>query len=357
MPKILSGRAVLVICVLALGFAAPFCFGDGHDYFVLGLHPTGLVVIDSSTDQIVAQIPTKGRSPKEILPAPDGKHVYLTTDGRARIEVVNIPEKKVEEIIDFAQPDTKVNIFGIALDRKGTRLFAHIRPIKELPDEYIALPPEIWSVDVATHKKEKLMDAPASVVGLFTLADPNRLVAWGTDISIIDIARRQVIETHPMRTGLQPDQAPMDTLPFFNQYEQSGIVSMPYFSTNPMTHKIVLGLANLDLNTGQFDMFELGPPIPLYSSVVSPDRKRAYLVMNNLVEVDLAQRKIAEVRDTERTTYVVNITRDGKKLYLPSAGPFVNVYDTGTLKILHRIDLPGDPSSSQLRALPAGSAP
>jgi hypothetical protein len=357
MPKILSGRAVLAVYLFAFGFTAPFCFAADHDYFVLGVHPTGLVVIDSSTDQIVSQIPTKGRSPKEILPAPDGKHVYLTTDGRARIEVVNVPEKKVEEVIDFAQPGTKVNIFGIALDRKGTRLFAHIRPVKELLDEYIALPPEIWSVDLSTHEKKKLMDAPTSVVGLFTLADPNRLVAWGTDIYVIDIAKREVIETHPMRTGLPPDQAPMDTLPFFNQYEQSGIVSMPYFATNPMTHKMVLGLANLDLDTGKFDMFELGPPIPLYSSVVSPDRKRAYLVMNNLVEVDLTQRKITQVRDTERTTYVVNLTRNGKKLYLPSAGPFVDVYDTGTLKILHRIDLPGDPSSSQLRALPPGAVP
>ena len=364
MATLLSARAVLAVSfqrgatyLLALGFAlaAPFCFGDGPDYFVLGVHPTGLLVIDSGTDQIVSQIPTKGRSPKEILPSPDGKHVYLTTDGRSKIEVVNLPQKKVEEVIDLAQPGTKVNIFGIALDRNVNRLFAHIRPVRELPDEYVALPPEIWSVDLSTHEKKKLMEAPASVVSLFTLADPNRLVAWGTDIYVIDIAKRQVVETHPMRTGLPPDQSPMDTLPFFNQYEQSGIVSMPYFATNPMTHKLVLGLVNMDLDTGKLEMFELGSPIPLYSSVVSPDRKRAYLVMNQLVVVDLTQGKIAEVRDTERTTYVVNLTRDGKKLYLPSAGPFVDVYDTQTLKLLHRIDLPGDPSSSQLRALPAGA--
>jgi hypothetical protein len=244
------------------------------------------------------------------------------------------------------------------VSRKGDRLFAHIRPVKQLPDEYVALPPEIWSVDLNTHAKKKIMDAPDGVVSLFVPADPNRLIAWGRNVYFIDLAQRRVVETVPLQTGLLPDQSPMDTLPFFSQYEQSGIVSMPYFATNPFTHNLVLGLVNMDVDTGKLDFMELGPPIPLYSSVVSPDRKRAYLVMNQLVVVDLTQRKIAEVRDTEGTTYVVNLTRDGKKVYLPSsAGPFVNVYDAQSLKRIHSIELPGDPSSSQLRALPPGAVP
>ena len=349
------GVDVLALAVLLL--TSSLSRGQDHDYFVLGIHPSGLVVIDSNSDKVVAQIPTKGRSPKEVVPSPDGKHVFLTTDGRAKIEVVNIPERKVEEVIDLAPSAVKVNIFGLAVNRKGDRLFAHIRPIKELSDEYVALPPEIWTVDLVTHEKTKLMDAPDAVVSLFVPADPNRLIAWGRDVYFIDLAKRQVVETIPMRTGLPPDQAPMDTLPFFNQYDQTGIVSMPYFTTNPFTHKMAIGLVNMDLDTGKLDRFELGPPIPLYSSVVSPDRKHAYLVMNQLVDVDLTDHRIAQVRDTDRTTYVINITRDGKKLYLPTSGPFVSVYDAQTLQLIHRIDLPGDPSSSQIRALPPGAAP
>jgi hypothetical protein len=352
-----AARAPAGIAVGILLLAASLGWGQDHDYFVLGIHPTGLLIIDSSRDEIIAQIPTKGRSPKEVVPSPDGKHVFLTTDGRALIEVVNVPNRKVEEVIDLAQPGVKINIFGLAVSRKGDRLFAHIRPVKELADEYVALPPEIWSIDLATHAKKKIMDAPEGVVSLFVPADPNRLIAWGKDIYFIDLAKRQVVETFPMRTGLPPDQAPMDTLPFFNQYEQSGIVSMPYYATNPLTHKLVLGMVNLDLDTGQVDLLELGPPIPLYSSVISPDRKRAYMVMTQLVAVDLEHRRILEVRDTERTGYVINLTRDGKKVYLPSAGPFVSVYDAQSLKLLHRIELPGDPSSSQLRALPPGAVP
>lgn len=350
------GRAQSLVA-LGVVLLSSLCPGQDHEYFVLGIHPTGLLVIDTSRDEIVAQIPTKGRSPKEVVPSPDGKHVFLTTDGRALIEVVNVHDRNVEEVVDLAQPGVKINIFGLAVNRKGDRLFAHIRPVKELPDEYVAMPPEIWTVDLATHEKKKLMDAPDAVVSLFVPADPNRLIAWGKDVYFIDLDKRQVVKTFPMRTGLPPDQAPMDTLPFFNQFEQSGIVSMPYFATNPLTHKMVLGMVNMDLETAKLDLFELGPPIPLYSSVISPDRKRAYMVMNQLVAVDLTQRKIAEVRDTERTTYVVNLTRDGKKVYLPSSGPFLDVYDAQSLKLIHRIELPGDPSSSQLRALPPGAMP
>ena len=48
---------------------------------------------------------------------------------------------------------------------------------------------------------------------------------------------------------------------------------------------------------------------------------------------------------------MANISRDGRKLYLPSAGAFVDVYDTETLKLikLH----PADEESSQI---PVGGA-
>lgn len=114
-----------------------------------------------------------------------------------------------------------------------------------------------------------------------------------------------------------------------------------------------MGLVNLDVATGKTDLVELGPPIPLYSAVVSPNRKRAYAVMNQLLAIDLDSKRVTQVVDLERTHYVANISRDGKRLFVSGASPFIHVYDTDTLKLVKTIELPGDPSVTSFRALPS----
>ena len=353
-------RRRLSLFLTLLLLAAPIAVGQAAqlgDVFMIGSHPKLLVVIDSRRDEVVAQIPTKGRSPKEVVPAPDGKHVYLTTEARQQIEVVNLNTQKVEDVIDLSAPGIRLNIFGLAVSRKGDRLFAQVKRTKLLPDEYRVLPPEIWSIDLRTHEKQKILTVPEGVVCLLVPSDENRLIAWGRDLYFIDLAQGRITDTLPLMTRSTPSQGPVDTLPFFLQYEQSGIFSMPYYTNDPITKKDMMGLANLNVDTGKLELIDLGTPIPLYSSVISPDHKRAYMVMNQLVVVDLEKKKIIAVKDLERTKYVANISRDGKKLYLPSAGPFLEIYDTGTLQMIKRVPLPGDPGVSQFRNAPAAATP
>jgi DNA-binding beta-propeller fold protein YncE len=355
-----SGRYMSRACRLFLPWmlllvAAPGCLGQATqpgDVFLMGSHPKLLLAIDSRRDEIVAQIPTKGRAPKEVVPSPDGTHVYLTTDARQQIEVVNFSTQKVEDVIDLAAPGTRLMIMGLAVNHKGDRLYAQVKQTKLLPDEFRVLPPEIWSIDLRTHQKQKILTVPEGIVSLLVPADENRLIAWGRDLYFIDLAQRRITDTVPLMTRSTPSAGPVDTLPVFLQYEQSGILSMPYYTHDPITNKELMGLANLNVDTGKLDLMELGTPIPLYSTVISPDHKRAYSVMNQLVAVDLEKKKIIGVQDLKRTTYVINISRDGKKLYLPSAGSFLTVYDAESLKLIKQMDLPGDPGVTQFRNAP-----
>jgi DNA-binding beta-propeller fold protein YncE len=357
MPSVFRNALSLVVGGLFFALVFPRASAQDHDYFVIGVHPNGVELVDGTTDQVVAHMQTRGRSPKELVPCPDGRHLFVTTDARQNIEVINLSSRKVEDVIHLAPAGVTLHIYGLAVSRDGNRLYAHVKRSKTLVDEFLPLPNEIWSVDVKSHETKQILEMPQGIVSLIVPKDPNRLFAWGRDIYIIDLTQGKIVDKIPLRTGLPPGRAELDTLPFFMQYEQSGILSMPYYANDPLSNKPVFGLANLEVDTGKFELMELGPPIPLYSSVISPDHKRAYLVMNQLVVVDLEQRKIVETRDTERTKYVANLTRDGKKLYLPSSGPFLDVYDTSTLQRIHRIELSGDASVSQLRALPRVSAP
>jgi DNA-binding beta-propeller fold protein YncE len=348
---------VVGIGVLALFAAAPmWAQAASPELMVMGIHPHALIVLDTSKDEVVAEIQLRGRAPKEIERSRDGRHLYVTTEGRSQIEVVDFVNRRVEDVIHVAPAGYKAVIYGTALSRDDKFLYVHMKPVRLLPDEYQAEPPQILAYDLSTRKSRKLTEVPEGVASLIALGDGKRLVGWGRDLYVIDIAQGRITESVPLQTPA-PDHGPLDSLPLFTQYEQSGIFSLPYYTTNPQTGKILMGLVNIDVATGKTDLVELGPAVPLFSAVVSPDRKRAYAVMNQLVTVDLESRRVSNVLNLDRTKYVANISRDGRKLYVSGAAPFMDIYDTQSLKQIKKIELSGDGSVTSLRVVPQGAVP
>ena len=338
---------------VALSFAA-VASAQEPELYVLGVHPHTIVVFDGTRGEIIGQIQTRGRAPKELVPSPDGKFIYTTTDGRAKLEVVNLESRAVDRVLEITPPGYRLTIYGAVLNSKGDRLYVHVKPVRELIDRYVVDPPQIWSVDVATGKTQKIAEVPQGVAALALTQDDRRIIAWGRDLYYVDVATGRITDTFPLMNQPSPTAGALNTLALFIQYERSGIFSIPYYSKDPITAKDLMGLVNLDVNSGKVNVLELGSPIPLYSAVVSPDRKHAYAVMNQLLAIDLEQKRITQVTDLERTRYVANISRDGKRLFVSGAAPYIHVYNTATLQLVKTIELPGDPSVTSFRALPPG---
>ncbi len=324
------------------------------ELYLVPMHPRSLLIFDGSRDAIIGEIQTRGRNPRELVSSPDGKRVYVTTESRTQVEAVNLQTRSVERVFNPAPPGHRLTIFGMTLSRKGDCLYLHVKPVRELQDEYKLDPPQILSLDLHTGKTQKVAEVPQGVGALVAMGD-GRIVALGRDLYYIDVNQGRIVDTLPLATVHQPDQGPLDMLAFFAQPERSRILSVPYYTTDPITGRDMYGIGNLDEETGTLDLIDLGrPPIPLYSTVVAPDRKRAYGVMAQLVAVDLQERKLLKVVDLEHTCYIINISRDGKKLYVSGAAHFIHVYDAETLKLLKTLDLPGDASIAFL-ALPSGA--
>jgi DNA-binding beta-propeller fold protein YncE len=346
-----------MLCVSCLLIVVPmWAQAAPQEFMVMGIHPHALLVLDTSRDEVVAEIPLRGRSPKEIERSSDSRHLYVTTEGRSQIEVVDFVNRRVEEVIHPAPPGYRFVIYGTALSRDEKVLYVHGKPVRMLSDEYRAEPPQILAYDLSANQSRKIAEVPEGVGALVALGDGKRLVGWGRDLYFIDIAQGKITETFPLETPA-PDHAPLDTLPLFVERDQTGIFSVPYSTTNPANGSAAMGLVNVDVETGKTDLVDLGPAVPLFSSVVSPDRKRAYAVMNRLVVVDLEGRRVTHVLDLDRTKYVVNISRDGRKLYVSGAGPFMDIYDTESLKPIKKIELSGDGSVTSLRVVPQAAVP
>ena len=71
--------------------------------------------------------------------------------------------------------------------------------------------------------------------------------------------------------------------------------------------------------------------------------ERAYAVMDDLTVIDLAKKRyVASVPNKEGTCYGVNVSSDGKKIYIGGGGSTVTIYDARTLKRIKVLQMASD---------------
>jgi hypothetical protein len=139
-----------------------------------------------------------------------------------------------------------------------------------------------------------------------------------------------------------------DVIAAWPQWEIPGVLVTPYTvmrtdvpPTDPGASQT--GLMSLDLATGDFSMenFENTTKV-IFSGVVNPVRRdEAYLVYATLTKLDRKNHKVLKRIDVDHTYYAINISSDGRELYLGGTMDDIGVYSTDSLKRLAVIPLPG----------------
>jgi DNA-binding beta-propeller fold protein YncE len=131
----------------------------------------------------------------------------------------------------------------------------------------------------------------------------------------------------------------MNILPFWDYaFDNGGVASINYYTEKYM------GLLLVDQRSGDIrDVVIKGEPALAYSVVLSPDRKKAYGVMDDLTVIDLGKRRyVASVPNKQGTSYGVNVSSDGRKIYVGGGGSTVTIYDAKTLKPIKVLQMASD---------------
>src|SRR5277367_3574683 len=78
-----------------------------------------VVLERTDTDEVFAQIATHGIAPREIVPSADGRLLFVITQGRRMVEVIDVARKKVIDTISLSSPGQNVKLFGLAVNPQG----------------------------------------------------------------------------------------------------------------------------------------------------------------------------------------------------------------------------------------------
>lgn len=310
-----------------------------------GMHK--VVVVDGDTDEVLGDIPIKG-FPLYLVPDESKQRLYVVAGGRELIHVIDLAERKVIDTLSFSVPGQRqARVYGLVVDAAANRMYAVIQPSVFIGMEDIGYEaPYVAVVDLASKKTTARIKVPTGVSYLAWSGDRKTLYAIGHDLYHIDVPSLRIRETTPIAHPPDPGRGgTVFIAEWFHPESSNGLGAIVYGTADPATSLEQTGLLLLDVNTGNIDFLDIGPPPRIsyhFSAVVSPDRKWAYMVFNNLSVIDLERRKIVDIVDVLESHYAVNISSNGKKVYVAGGGASMSVVDAATRKILKRVILPAD---------------
>ena len=329
------GRLLLAMVGFTLLFWSPLM---AKDYLYIPVN-NALQIIDCETDTVVKTLPVFSDYIMQAAYSHDGSRYYL--NAQHSIYVFDTARQEMVDTFKFSSELSKVTIMGLAVSADNEKLYlsANIVKKKQNIPKLNVLPPQLIVYDVKKHKMVKNYPIPQMVTQIMVLKnDDAKLLLLGSDLVELDLKNGEIKQrVGIMNPGEKED--PKNALAIWDNSSPGdhGIFTGPYYTPTGM------GYFFIDRNNGKIDMLEGKDVWFEYSTTLSPDKKYLYGVMDELIKMDAATGEtIKAVPVAQGTCYAINITSDGKKLYVGPAGADVSVYDAQSLELLGVIPLYGD---------------
>lgn len=347
-------HALLPAALLAaLGGLAGGTDAHAATYLLTAARPNQLVLVNATERKVERTYPIPGDGiPSVVALSPDSRIAYVLTNRWESVSGIDLDTGKEVFRADMSEPGLRVKtMFAMTVSADGKELYVHQIPTRLKATEYQVEPTRIAVYDTAAGlgaRPKKTFPAPRSIVQLLPARDGGRVYALGRELFAFDTHTGQLAETLPLQSWKQPNLSAPDVLAVWPQWEQSGVFATPYYAARTdlpadSPEAFRTGLLTLDLKTGAMKATDFEPTaVVIFSSVINPVKHdEAFSVYTQLSKIDLAGGRVAKRIDLDHTYYSVNISADGKEVYVGGALGDIAVYSSDTLEKLATIPLPG----------------
>jgi len=352
----------------AISAAAAFSIAQGSeaahaaDLILTGTKPDRLFLIDASTRTVRAELRIPGADGivSTILISPDQKRAYALVDRLERVVGIELATGREVFRANLSTPGERVKSFlSLTLTPDGRELLVHELPTKLEPSEYVVEEPRfaVFRTDAGLEAKPvRSFPAPRRIHMLLMRPSGRSFYAIGFDLYEYDVKTGKLLGTRGIQKWLLADHSQPDLLAFWPVTEPTGIFTSPVYSEIKKDGKSVpmTALMSLDLKSGDLSYADFEPMSALiFSTVLSPDKQHAYGVYSTLSSIDMVQHRLEKRVPLDHTFYSVNVSSDGREIYIGGTNCDVGFYDAANLEKKAILKLPGcgDQSISSLRVI------
>jgi quinohemoprotein amine dehydrogenase beta subunit len=352
--------ALLPACRTVPPRAAPM-----RDYIVTAAKPDQLFVIDPANQRLVSDfhIPDANDYVSVIVPSPDGRIAYVLINGAESIAGIDLQTGRQVFRANLSAPGERVKcMFAFDVTPDGKQLIVYEYPTRLGIDEYTIEEPRFAVYSTAgglDAKPLREFPAPRRIEMVLAKRDGRSFFALGFDLYQFDLGTGQLMGQRGITDWQRPGHSSPDMLAFWPVSQPTGVFTSPLYSTltgpgTPPGGASETSLMTLDLDTGGLEYHDFGPTDTLiFSTVLSPDRRWAYGTYAQLTKIDTQHWKVAQRLNLAHTYYAVNVSTDGREVYVGGAMCDIAIYDADTLQRKGDVRLPGcgDQSLATLRVI------
>lgn len=335
----------------------------GEEYLLTVTRPGQLHVIDVGTRAIVrsCDIPGKFGSGAMAL-APDGRVAFVLSNMWEDVYGFDIRNCEIVFSAQQSAGNVKVKSFqSLAVSADGTELYTVQNPVRHLPDRFEVMEPRLAVFNIADGlNAQPVRTFPVNRrITKIAATHTGEVILGGADVEAIDPrtgATRVVTALANWDRG--PLWLPPDAFAMHSQGEHRNEYIMPYvtakFDSEEWdfdTAEWWWGMSRVDLTTGEAEQMEIFPfEFIVFNFITDPqDPNILYGSFNTLSKHDIAKKETLAVQELEHTYYNLNISGDGRTIFVGGAASDISVHDAATLAKIGSIELPGDMSTSDLR--------
>lgn len=326
-------QTLILASILAVAAVA-----SGNDFIYV---PTvnALQIIDCEKDTVVKTIPYNDYIVNAMF-SPDGDRYYLNA-----FHSIYVVDTQTDALLDTIKLSTSLNkvtvlAFGISADGKQLFLCCSIVKKKQNIPRLNVLPPQFIIYDIDARKMVKNYPIPMAMSGIVPLRnDPDTVFLVGLDIHKLNLKNGKLTKVTGILNVEQGEVAKNSLVIWQNNSpDDHGLFTNPYYTADGR-----MGFFIIDKNTGELSTLPAKDVWFAYSTIVSPDKKYLYAVMDELIKFDMSTGETLKAVTVDKGTYyALSMTADGKKIYAGPAGADISVYDSETLERLSVIPLAGD---------------
>ena len=343
--------AILSFCLLALTASWAISNSQAKEYILTGVKPDQLALVDAKARKIerMYTIPDARPGALTIVPAPDGKLAFAVVNRWESIAGIDLDSGEQVFRADLSSGDLRVKaMFGMDVSADSKELYVFMSPVKlgageyEVQDTYIA----VFNIaDGVGAQPVRTFPAPRRTAILAGSSDGSKLYAVGWDITAFDPKTGSVLNVHKIRSWERENYSEPDVLGVWPQWNQTDVYSNPYFTVrtdmnpeDPAAYKT--GIFALDLSTDELRIQDFeDTAVVIFSSVINPaNRDEAFAVYTQLSKIDMAKGELVNRVELDHTYYAINISGDGKEVYVGGTMSDIGVYDAATLEKIDSIE-------------------
>ncbi|WP_425101828.1 quinohemoprotein amine dehydrogenase subunit beta [Tropicibacter sp. S64] len=352
------------LIALSLAAATP---AAAKDLLVTIAKPGNLYVFDVAERALVKDCPLNVEmSPAVIQMSPDGKVAYALVNRWEDVIGVNI--ETCETVFYAAQSTADISrrsIASLAVSADGSEVYTVRNPVRHLADRYEVMEPEfaVYAADAGTKAEPiRTYPAPRRSTVMATGAD-NTVYIGGHEIYGFDPSSGALDVKIANASWDRPTYSPPDVLAFWPIGSQNDELLLMYTAavftdaTQSEMADFVWGYSAVDLETGEtavqdFTSFE----VLMFSAVRDPNAENLlYGVYTQLSKHDVETKELIKRVDLPHTYYVINISSDGKEIYVGGTNDDIGVYDAETLERIGEMLVPsgGDMGTATMQIVQA----